>query len=304
MYTCLKQAEPDLYAGLALEEALLEARDLPGPVFCIWRSPPALVLGKNQNPWKECDLSLVQRGKLLLGRRISGGGTVYHDPGNLNLAWVMDRRLYAAAEMHAWLREALRQLGFDAATNESGATLVRNHKVSGSAYCYRRNRVLHHVTLLLNANLDLLRASLSPPRLQLKTHAIDSIPAPVANLFDLHPVLTAAGVEAALLAAAQKTFGPVSTRRPPSLSIDKALAVLQSPEWIWGQTPAFTAALRIAGQDLSIHVRKGRVIEVNGVNVPPAPFDRHLPGHLSEILSLPAEFIRRAFVLEGWTWPE
>lgn len=302
MYTFLYQPEPDLYAGLALEEALLDSQEQPHPVLLLWRSPAALVLGKNQNPWKECDLARVRDQKLLLGRRVSGGGTVYHDPGNLNLAWVMERGHYSAESLHAWLRDALGLLGLEAVTNSSGATFVQGRKISGSAYCYRRKRVLHHATLLLDADLQTLNEALRPPALSLNTHAIASIPAPVANLLDLKPGLSENVLTAALHAAAAKSFGECQPGNTSGLVTPKALETLRSPEWIWGQTPAFTLSLNVEGNSIDLHVRKGKVIHINGNGTDPLPFDHSLPASLAARLSLPVGEVDQAFSRGGWVW--
>ena len=82
---------PSVYHGLALEEWLLDQPVEDVPSLMIWKGPAAVVLGKNQNPWREINLTNLNREGIPLARRISGGGTVYHDPGNLNISWIIPR---------------------------------------------------------------------------------------------------------------------------------------------------------------------------------------------------------------------
>ena len=76
----------DVYRNLAIEEYQMEHATEHGPVLFLWQSDCAVVAGKNQNPWRECRLDLMREEGVPLARRISGGGTVYHDAGNLNRA--------------------------------------------------------------------------------------------------------------------------------------------------------------------------------------------------------------------------
>ena len=79
----------DVFTHLAWEEYLME--EVSGPVLMLWQSACAVVVGKNQNPWQECRLALMEAERVPLARRSSGGGTVYHDEGNLNYCIVTDR---------------------------------------------------------------------------------------------------------------------------------------------------------------------------------------------------------------------
>lgn len=300
MFTFFHQTKAALFDGLAREQVLLEPGGCAAPALFVWRSPRAVVLGKNQNPWKECDLNWIRANGLHIARRISGGGTVYHDPGNLNLAWIVDRQDYKADTFHGWLRNALHHMGLPAETNCSGATFVEGAKVSGSAYCYRRDKVLHHATLLLRADLSALRMALAPPPLSLQTHAIDSIPAPVANLLDLKPSLTEPDLLQALLASAEQCFGPVHPADLSGLSIESARQTLQSRDWILGQTPAFTCCIQVAGTPLKLSLRNARVLQLNGQPVSPLPFDASLPDQLAPLAGLSAAAILQAFAAEGW----
>ncbi len=249
---------PQLQAGLARESWALEEGQ--GQGFWIWRSPPALVMGKNQNPWLECNLDELRRLGLLLGRRISGGGTVYHDPGNLNLSWVLPREGYDASELQHWLAEQLSLRGLNASTGDSGAVSVDGYKVSGAAFCYRKEWVLHHCTLLVDADLEALRSSLSVPERSLNTHAVRSVPAPVQGLAQMNPQWKVAEWTEYLLNQAAQRW------RLSQAPADEQLRELQheliQPQWIWGQTPRFDVSVDLEGQPLWMELRKAQFLRL------------------------------------------
>jgi len=81
----------DIYHNLAAEEGLLEAIEQQGPILFLWQSQDTVVIGKNQIPWLECSIKSLREDGLAFARRLSGGGAVYHDPGNLNYAFFVPR---------------------------------------------------------------------------------------------------------------------------------------------------------------------------------------------------------------------
>lgn len=295
----------DVYRSLALENLLLEAPAAEeGLLFC-WRGEPAVVMGKNQNPWRECNLDFIRERGCKLARRISGGGTVYHDPGNLNISWILPRGDYSADKMHGILIRSLSAVGIDAAVGKGGALTVKGKKISGSAFCYRKDRVLHHGTLLVDADLDTLRAALSPSRFQLQTHAVASLPAAVMNLKDLRPEVDRKQIQESLLAEAGKVFGSLSPlQRMPEVEME-ALR-LAADEWIWAQTPGFHTRLMLPeGCGLTLQVRKGKVSEcrIGEVQVDlrePPDFPYGDFGELERKLGMAAGGIRGLVAEAGW----
>ena len=103
----------DVYRNLAIEEYLMEQVTDRGPVLFLWRSDRAVVIGKNQNPWRECRLDRMQADGVPLARRISGGGTVYHDEGNLNYCVMVDRAIYRKDQAYEMVIRALDSFGLE-----------------------------------------------------------------------------------------------------------------------------------------------------------------------------------------------
>ncbi len=265
----------DVRRHLAAEELRLAAAGPDSePAVCLWRADPAVVIGQNQNPWLECDPAALAAEGVTLARRVSGGGAVYHDPGNLNLSVVLPRVRYRAETVYDVFLDALRRLGVAARrADRTSLTLEDGRKISGHAFALRGGGALHHGTLLLRADLDRLRRALRPaldPN-AVRTAAIASRPMPVANLSALHSGLTDADVEAALYAAAVAQWGAAVPEddEPPDAALDEALRRQASPDWLWGRTPAFT--WRPEGTAADIAVAEGRVRAVRAAQPDRAP---------------------------------
>ncbi|MDF3131147.1 hypothetical protein P0Y35_18200 [Kiritimatiellaeota bacterium B1221] len=251
----------EVVRALALESRMLEdPAGEEGLLFC-WTGERAVVMGKNQNPWRECNLDFIREAECKLARRISGGGTVYHDPGNLNISWILPRDGYRAEQMHGLMCRALHALDIAAEVGNGGSLLVAGKKISGSAFCYRKDRVLHHGTLLVDANLGELRAALAHPKMQMETHAVDSVPAAVVNLKTLKPEINKTQIQESLVKEAEKVFGPLQ-KLETLPDIEKEVHQLSSDEWLWAQTPAFSGQLTLHdGREIAFKVRKGKMIE-------------------------------------------
>lgn len=243
----------------------------------LWRSRPAVVIGKNQNPWRECHLPTLRQSGVALVRRCSGGGAVYHDQGNLNFAWISRRTELDLDATFGMVLDALLSAGIAAARRAQGSLTVGGLKVSGSAFAYRLGAALHHGTLLVAADLELLRRCLRPTLEDVHTRAIASRPSRVANLDGTVPGLTVERMEEVLQCAfARATGGPVlevdeRSLEPPA----EAVTTLAGWDWTWGQTPPFTWTVRApfagAGDQLQLEIEAARVVQARWVGMTPFP---------------------------------
>ncbi len=234
----------DVYRNLAVEEYLLDHAADFTPALFLCRNEGAVVIGKNQNPWRECDVERVAAEGLALARRVSGGGAVYHDSGNLNYSFLCARGDYHAETFYAMVIAALERLGVEARLMKSTSLAVAGLKISGNAFAFRGGAALHHGTLLVSADLERLRRVFAGERRDFETHAIPSVPAAVANLSDFAPSVTVADVAAALIGEFEKRFGAMERLEASAIapSAVEALALeRRRPEWIYDRTPAFTA---------------------------------------------------------------
>lgn len=271
----------DVYRNLAVEEWLLDnAPRLPVLFLCV--NDPCVVIGKNQNPWRECRLSRMEKEGVSLARRVSGGGAVCHDGGNLNLSVIVPRTRYVEEKQYELIFQALEPFGIRASRVRKNALVVEGLKFSGHAFCHRRNRTLHHGTLLVRADLDRLRRCLGPELEGIETRAVASVPAPVANLSQFAPDLTVESLSVALMESFRRMYSSGCGMRDAGrgtrdagrveywndADVEKRAAAqllpimgrISSDDWKFGRTPPFEITLN--GEH--IRVEKGRVVNRPG----------------------------------------
>ena len=163
--------------NLAAEEYLLSRRS--EPFFRLWRNADSVIIGRHQNAWAEIDLDFVERNHIPVVRRMTGGGAVFHDLGNVNYSFfdLKDRRFTDV------ILEALRALGIEGqASGRNDLILADGRKFSGTAVCKRGNRLLEHGTLLFDASFDRLSAALRPRPEKFEGKAVKSVRSRVTNL--------------------------------------------------------------------------------------------------------------------------
>lgn len=189
--------------NLALEQELLSGSE---EVVLFYINDSAVVVGRNQTIEAEVNLDYCHRHGIEVVRRLSGGGAVYHDCGNLNYAIIcnggerpLDRDY---TEPIVW---ALRRLGLDAVTGRRGEITVDGVKISGSASMVQRGRVLFHGTLLFDANLETLISSLMGDESQ-RGKGVKSVRSQVGNVKPLLPAIPTIDLFASYLRAAVEEF--------------------------------------------------------------------------------------------------
>jgi len=254
----------DVYRNLAIEEWLLDHASEGAPILFICVNSPCVVIGKNQNPWRECRLSDMKTDGITLARRISGGGAVYHDEGNLNFGIVVPRTEYREEKQYACIVRALERFGIQASMLGKTSMAINGLKFSGQAFCFRGESVLHHGTLLVNSDLNRLRRYLGPELEGIETRAVASVPADVANLTDFAPALTISALSDAVIESFRTMYGGGrddrwSASQIPEQEMDSIRERISATDWIFGCTPRFQVTV------------KGQRIEVEKGRFPPEP---------------------------------
>ena len=177
----------NVYENIALEEFLLI--NSKQDILLFYINKDAVVIGKHQNPWIEVDLSPFRKFKII--RRLSGGGTVFHDLGNINFSFLRNKETdFVNFKEHIVpISQSLEQLHIPNSISERNDLFVGEYKVSGNAEHVNSSlkRLLHHGTLLYDSNLVKLNGSIKPKeKLKIKTHALSSKRSPVSNLRDFY----------------------------------------------------------------------------------------------------------------------
>ncbi|KAI1471716.1 uncharacterized protein F4812DRAFT_189644 [Daldinia caldariorum] len=311
----------DPYLNLSIEHFLLQTSPPDSVVLFLYANRPCVVVGRNQNPWVEVNLGLLGPGKssvvdergdpldgpVLLVRRRSGGGTVFHDSGNANYSVICPPASFDRNKHAEMVVRALRSLGASGSrvnerhdivldvnvdTPEHTHTQTQTFKVSGSAYKLTRLRSLHHGTCLLRSpNLPLVGPLLrSPAAPFIKARGVESVRSPIRNV----GVADIAEFEDAVVAEFGAMYGDVDPeviRQADAeaaldgvLAIAKGYAELKSREWIYTQTPQFSFSTHPTDDDprprpplpddlppdfrAAMTVRHGQITEISGTGLP------------------------------------
>lgn len=241
--------------NLAIDEYLLtmiKNEALDGVSLYFFVNKNAVIIGRNQNAWIECDYEKMDADGVQLVRRHTGGGAVYHDGGNLNFSFAADERLYDKDRQNAVVLNALKGLGIEAELSGRNDITVNGMKVSGCAYALNGRARGMHGTLLVSTDMERLSRYLKPSKLKLKAKGISSVRARVLNLSEIADV-TVEKVRDAIISEFKKTYGDcaetVSIRSYDDLvrpygQLEKLYKDRSSWEWRMGSSPVFDAELR------------------------------------------------------------
>lgn len=264
----------DPWFNLAVEETIFRQMPSTQRVLFLWRNADTVVIGRAQNPWKECNTARMEQDNVRLARRSSGGGAVFHDLGNTCFTFMAGKPEYDKSISTGLVINALQDLGITAVASGRNDLEVETpdgmRKISGSAYKETRDRGFHHGTLLLNADLTRLANYLNPDPKKLQAKGISSVRGRVANLSDIVPGLTHEQICERISEAFFRHYGErvqaehISPQALPDLPGFMETFTRQSSwEWNFGQAPAFSHLLdhrfSWGGIELHFDVEKGHV---------------------------------------------
>ncbi|MDO5552892.1 MAG: lipoate--protein ligase [Planctomycetia bacterium] len=268
------------YFNLALEEILLHRADVE-PVLLLWQNEPTIVLGRYQNTFGELNLEFVRERDLHVVRRLTGGGAVYHDLGNLNYSILSPSRQGSCeidfTQFIQPVCTVLKSAGLPVESSGRNDLIVNGRKISGSAQMRVRGRVLHHGTLLFDVRLDDMACALRVAPDKFQSKAVASVRSRVTNIKESlppgSPLRTVADFKR-LLQTKLTGFGAIQARSldPALFAAAEKLAGAKYATWSWnfGQSPAsdFHFAKRFSwGKiELYLHVVHGLIAggEVRG----------------------------------------
>lgn len=197
----------DPFENLAREQVLLEQGPPCGVILYLWQNEKTVVIGRNQNAFKECRVSLLEEEGGRLARRLSGGGAVFHDTGNLNFTFLLPQADFDIQRQMDVICRACRSFGINAEISGRNDMEVNGQKFSGSAFYKNGERAYHHGTLLLNADMNLMGRYLHPSAAKLKAKGVESVRARVVNLCTIAPSLTRDDLCRALIRSAEGVYG-------------------------------------------------------------------------------------------------
>jgi len=170
------------YKNLSLEEILLKDQSIKDDIFMLYQNENTIVFGRNQNVLAEVDIDYVKKENINLIRRVSGGGTVYHDKGNVNFSFITDNKKNSYKDFLEPIIKFLNSIGVNAEFKGKNDVVVDGYKISGNAQYKHKGRMFHHGTLLFDVDLTKLGKALKPHPLKLQSKGIKSARARVKNI--------------------------------------------------------------------------------------------------------------------------
>uniref|UniRef100_A0AC35UH95 BPL/LPL catalytic domain-containing protein n=1 Tax=Rhabditophanes sp. KR3021 TaxID=114890 RepID=A0AC35UH95_9BILA len=271
-----------IYKNLAFEEKLFRTHDVAkGNCIFIWSNTPSVVIGRHQNPWLEANLLYLLENNIALARRHSGGGTVYHDEGNLNISILTEHNHHCRPKNLRNLSEILNtKYGTNIVPNSRDDMLLNpgERKISGTAARISKGKAYHHLTLLVDVDLQRLKLVLkSPYASQIQTNATRSVSAKAVGFLKQEVKDISTDIVMNDIITGFSNLYEESTIRINNVDLNtfdendqKELENLQSWVWLYAKTPKFTYQLR--GKEEKIQVEKGVIKELDCELGPILPF--------------------------------
>ncbi len=251
------------WENLAADEWFLGRVGKDDLALYFYVNDPAVIIGKNQNPWTECDLAAMERDGVRLVRRVTGGGAVYHDRGNLNVSFIAGENRYDREKQTALMLAAVRAAGAPAEVSGRNDLTAGGRKFSGHAFTLRRGAGQHHATILIRTDLERLASYLLPDPRKIRSKGISSVRSRVCDLSEFAPDLTVEEMKRRLLDACRAEYGEFDPIEPPKEEIAPFYEKHSSREWLYGATPKFDyerdERFSFGSLRLLLSLEKGRV---------------------------------------------
>lgn len=284
----------NVFTNLAAEERIFERTS--GHTLLFYVNRPCIVLGRTQNPFYEAHITRAIAEDVPIVRRRSGGGTVVHDEGNLNMCFMAPRNEHDACFNAKLVANTLRDdFGISAGVSKRGDIHVDGLKVSGSAYRISRDRAYHHATLLIRSDLPRLRALLaSPLRSRMDVSGTKSVRAEVANISSFGDGdVEIADIIDAIANRWQKAKSVRVQQVSPNVlereigGLERERGNLSAQEWVYGQTPAFKFKVDMdpPASAVNLHMRKGAIIQRVELSHEDGQVGIETPAALGDLLS-------------------
>lgn len=232
----------DAYFNLALDEYLLNTLSEDDTILYLYVNEKAVIIGRNQNPWIECNLNQLNADGVQLVRRISGGGAVYHDEGNLNFSFICGKKHYSEKQQTEMITDCLHEYGITAEVTGRNDIAVDGRKISGNAYCQRGNMQQRHGTLLVSSELTVFDRYLVVPKTKLVAKGVKSVRSRVMNLSEANDTLTVSTLSQTLIEAFKRRYEcalPFEITDSVKAETESIRKRISGWEWKMGEAPAF-----------------------------------------------------------------
>ena len=232
----------DGWRNLATDGFFLENLKKDDIMLYFYVNANAVIIGKNQNAWRECNVDAMEKDGVQVVRRHTGGGAVFHDDRNLNFSFIMNEEQYDVRRQMGVIQKMVAALGMTAELSGRNDILIEGKKFSGNAFAASRGMKAHHGTIMVNTDLSKLAGYLNVSEKKMRAKGITSVKSRVCNLSDFNDSVTVPTVIALLKKEYEAEYGKYTEyqfNEQELARIDELYAIQSSWEWRFGQTPAF-----------------------------------------------------------------
>lgn len=254
------------YENLATEKYITSHLSAGECVLFLWRNADTIVIGRNQNCWRECRVSEFLESGGRIARRLSGGGAVYHDEGNLNFSFIYPEGEFSTEQGLEIIANACHAHGIEAEASGRNDILTGGAKFSGNAFYSLTGEsgvkgVCHHGCILISADTGRLERFLSVSKEKLESKGVKSVRSRVVNLESISEGLTAESFAESLAAAFREKMGGrtelYGLTGDALDEIKKEAGHLASDEWIFGRKLDFTDSFgaRFSWGEIGFHFK-------------------------------------------------
>lgn len=261
------------YRNLALEEYLMDTVPEGTCILYLWQNQNTVVIGRNQNCWKECRVKELERDGGHLVRRLSGGGAVFHDLGNLNFTFLVRKEDYDISRQLDVILRAVSTCGIRAEKSGRNDITVDGRKFSGNAFYFSGESAYHHGTILIQVDKEKAAKYLNVSAEKIRSKGVDSVRSRIANLSEFCPDLTVDRMKRELAKACGQVYGTapeiLSSADIDRECVESLRRKFSDPDWIYGRRIPFSfeCSRRFGwgGVDLGFQVQNGVIsaVQVN-----------------------------------------
>ena len=197
----------DPFLNRAVEQYLTDNQEEDIVTLYLWKNQQTVVIGYNQNPYSECNVQLLLDDGGHLMRRGTGGGAVYHDLGNINFSFIVDKKLYDVPKQLSVIQDALLSYGLQTEISGRNDLTYQGRKFSGNAFAKGQRNDLHHGTILIKTDGAMMQRYLIVDKAKLMKNGVKSVANRVINLSEAVPQLTSENIKQPLIASFGKVYG-------------------------------------------------------------------------------------------------
>lgn len=296
----------DAHVNMATDEWFLKYVKEEDLILHFYQNENAVIIGKGQNPWVECDLEKMNAEGVQLARRLSGGGAVYHDLGNLNFSFISGAKRFDKDELLDLIVRSLNELGIACERSGRNDLLCDGKKFSGNALADHKGAKLFHGTLLVSGNLEKLAGYLTVDPKKIHSKGIASVRSRVCNLTELRADLTVKELQKKIVKVFADWggyYGEFAFSAREQAEVDEYVRRHSDPAWYLGQTPKFDFEFRErlpwGSVQLCILAEKGRIASVKAYSDAMDPIlCPAIEGALADVFC-DNDSIRKAFAASG-----